>query len=215
MQHISMKTLLLILLFITCLVVFIYIADENVLENEIAFDARVMAFVAAHTTPLLIRIMRIITFFGSSQFLLPAYVVLVIFFIVKKNITYALDIAFIAISSTALMYLVKQLFKRHRPLLPAFETTDGYSFPSGHSFSSFVFCSILGYLIWMLSIKRSWKFIAVFFLLSVSVAIGLSRIILNVHFATDVIAAFCLGIVYMLLAFWVIKKRGIKKTGSY
>ena len=209
-----MKSLLLTLLFITSLFIFVYIADENVLENEIAFDTRVMAFVAAHTTPLLKRIMLIITFFGSSQFLLPFYIVLVVYFIIKKNIVHALGIAIIAISSTAIMYLLKQLFKRHRPLLPVFETTDGYSFPSGHSFSSFIFFWIMAYLLWGSSIKLVWKYAAIVSLFLSSVTIGLSRIILNVHFATDVIAAFCLGIVYILLAFWVIKKLR-KKNRAY
>lgn len=201
-----MKSLLLTLLFITSLFIFVYIADENVLEKDIAFDTRVMAFVVAHTTPLLQKIMLMITFLGSSQFLLPVYIVLVVFFMIKKNIAYALDIAIIAISSTAVMYLLKQLFKRHRPLLPVSETTDGYSFPSGHTFTSFISCSIVAYLIWISSIKPVWKYAVIASLFLGSISIGLSRIILNVHFATDVIAAFCLGIVYILLAFWIIKK---------
>ncbi len=213
-MSISKRTFLAILLFLTSLFIFIYIADENVLEKEIAFDTRVMAFVAAHTTALLKQIMLIITFFGSSQFLLPIYILLVLFFIIKKNKAYAVDIAIVAISSTAIMYLLKQLFKRHRPLLPVFETTDGYSFPSGHTFSSFIFCSILAYLIWTSSAKLVWKYVAIVSLFLSSVTIGLSRIILNVHFATDVIAAFCLGIVCILLAFWVIKKLR-KKNQAY
>lgn len=117
-----------------------------------------------------------------------------------------MNIIIIAISSTAVIYLLKHLFKRHRPLFPVFETTEGCSFPSGHSFTSFIFFSIIAYLIWMSTIKWVWKYALIVTMFLSSMTIGISRIILNVHFATDVIAAFCLGIMYILLAFWGFKK---------
>lgn len=86
LQQISIKNLAVTLLFIISLVGFIYIANENVLENEMAFDEIVMAFVAAHATPLFSRIMLKITFFGSAQFLLPAYIVLIAYLLLKKNL---------------------------------------------------------------------------------------------------------------------------------
>lgn len=206
LQHSLIKTIALTLLFLSSLFVFIYIANENVMENENAFDARVMAFVAAHTTPLFSRIMLKITFFGSAKFLLPAYIVLIAYLLLIRKSACALDIIIIAVSSTAVMYLLKHLFKRHRPLIPVFETTEGYSFPSGHSFTSFIFGSILAYLIWTSSIKWVWKYALIVSIFLSSMIIGISRIILNVHFATDVIAAFCLGIMYILLAFWELKR---------
>jgi membrane-associated phospholipid phosphatase len=205
-KQISLKAFAVGLLFIICLLVFAYIADENVLENNNSFDAKVMAFISSHRTATLIHIMQVITFFGSTQFLFPAYFILSGYLIWKKNTTYATDIIIIAISSTAVMFVLKQFFKRHRPLLPVGETLGNYSFPSGHSLSSFIFCSILAYLIWMSSIKIIWKYVAAFLLLLFSFTIGLSRIVLNLHFATDVIAGFCLGIIWVLLSFWIMKK---------
>ena len=213
LQNISLQTLAAGILFVSSLFVFTYIADENVVENEIAFDTRVMAFVVAQATPLLTRVMLKITFFGSMQFLLPAYIVLVVYLLLKKKSFYAIYIAIVAISSTAVMYLVKQLFKRPRPLIPVFETTDGYSFPSGHSFTSFVFCSILAHILWTSSHKKNWKYFATFLLLLFSISIGVSRVILNVHFATDVIASFCLGIIWVLLSFWILNKIQRRNSG--
>ena len=206
LTQISLKVLAVLLLFISCLLVFAYIADENVLENNKVFDEKVIAYVAAHSTPLLVQVMQIITFFGSSYFLLPAYIVLIVFFLLKKQKAYAIDIAIIAISSTTVMFLLKEIFKRHRPLLPVGKILLSYSFPSGHSVSSFIFCSVLAYLVWMSPIKKIWKYIVALLLLLFAAVIGLSRIILNVHYATDVIAGFCFGTVWVVISFWVMRK---------
>lgn len=206
LTQISLKVLAVLLLFISCLLVFAYIADENVLENNKVFDEKVIAYVAAHSTPLLVQVMQIITFFGSSYFLLPAYIVLIVFFLLKKQKAYAIDIAIIAVSSTAVMFLLKEIFKRYRPLLPVGKILLSYSFPSGHSVSSFIFCSVLAYLVWMSPIKKIWKYIVALLLLLFAAVIGLSRIILNVHYATDVIAGFCFGTVWVVISFWVMRK---------
>lgn len=206
LTQISLKVLAVLLLFISCLLIFAYIADENVLENNKVFDEEVIVYVAAHSNPLLVQVMQIITFFGSSYFLLPAYIVLLVFFLLKKQKTYAIDIAIIAVSSTAVLFLLKEIFKRHRPLLPVGKILLSYSFPSGHSVSSFIFCSVLAYLVWMSLIKKIWKYIVALLLLLFAAVIGLSRIILNVHYATDVIAGFCFGTVWVVISFWVMRK---------
>ena len=206
LKQVSLKVLAVTFFFIIALVLFAYIADEIVLENNSAFDLRVMNYVHTHETLQLVQIMKWVTFFGSSQFLLPAYILLIIFYVIKKNTAYAIDIAIISISSTAIMFLLKNIFKRHRPPMPIVKTIVGYSFPSGHSLSSFIFCSILVYLIFQSSLTKTLKYIISFLLLLFALTIGVSRIVLNVHFASDVIAGFCLGFVLVILAFNIMRR---------
>lgn len=206
LERITLEVFSVAFLFIVALVLFSYIADEIVLENNNVFDTEVMNYMQSHETPLLIQSMKVVTFFGSSQFLLPAYILLIVFYIIKKNTTYAIDIAIIGISSTAIMFLLKGIFRRHRPPMPIVKTIVGYSFPSGHSLSSFIFCSILVYLIFQSSLTKIFKYSISIFLLVFALTIGLSRIVLNVHFASDVIAGFCLGLVLVILSFNIMKK---------
>ena len=205
-QQISLQTITVSTLFLGSLLAFTYIANENVTEHETKFDENVISYVAVHTTPLLVKTMQIITFFGSIQFLLPCYILIITYFLLKRNKKTAINIAVIALSSTSAVFLLKQLFQRNRPGLPLIENAVGYSFPSGHSLSSFVFCSILAYILWSSSLKKVWKYAASVLLLLFSISIGVSRIILNVHFATDVIAGFCLGIIWVLVSFWIMNK---------
>ena len=206
LKRITLEVFAVTFLFIAALALFAYIADEIVLENNNVFDTEVMNYVHHHETPLLIQIMKVVTFFGSSQFLLPAYILLIVFYIIKKNTAFAIDIAIIGISSTAIMFLLKGIFKRHRPPMPIVKTIVGYSFPSGHSLSSFIFCSILVYLVFQSSLTKTFKYCISFLLLLFALKIGLSRIVLNVHFASDVIAGFCLGLVLVVLSFTMMKK---------
>lgn len=205
-KEVSSGVLFTTLLFAASLLVFAYIADENVLEKNYQFDTAVIAFVKANTSPLLVKVMLVVTFFGSFQFLIPAYILLIALLTWKKKKVIATDISIIAISSTLVMFLLKEYFKRHRPASTLVKTIAGYSFPSGHSVSSFIFCSILAYLVWHTAISSFKKYTFSLLLLLCTIAVGLSRIILMVHFATDVIAAFCFAIVWVLFSFWVIKK---------
>lgn len=204
-KKVSSEVLVTMLLFAVSLLVFAYIADENVLEKNYQFDTAIIDYVKTNSSPLLIKVMLVVTFFGSSKFLLPAYILLCAILIWKNKKVLAIDISIIAISSTLAMLLLKEYFKRHRPDSTLVKTIVGYSFPSGHTVSSFIFCSILAYLVWGTSISSNKKYTITILLLLYTIAVGLSRIILMVHFATDVIAAFCFAIAWVLSSFWVIK----------
>ena len=206
LQQTSLKLLVLAALFLLALFIFAYIAHEAVYEQEDVFDAQVHAFFLLHTTPALTDTARDLTFLGSSLFLLPAYILLIGALIIFKRKQYALDISTVALSSFLIMQVLKRVFHRKRPDLPIIKAIHTYSFPSGHSLSSFIFCSILAYLIWKSNWRVVWKWLYTVLLLLLAAAIGISRIVLNVHFATDVIAGFCLGIMWVILSFWIIHK---------
>jgi len=202
----SFKAIVLAVLFLACLLLFVYIADESVLENENAFDLQVMKWAAGHSSSTLIRIMSVVTFFGSSTFLLSTTLLLAGYYFFKRRWHYGIAILLISASSSGIMFLLKQFFKRQRPLHPYGRALVNYSFPSGHSVSSFVFCSILAYLVWQTHASKKVRIAGVFLLMCCSLLIGLSRIFLNYHFATDVIAGFCFSLAWVLLSFWVLRR---------
>ena len=75
-----------------------------------------------------------ITFLGKHQFLIPANLLLIFYFLlVKKQSWFSIRILTIALSSLVLMLLLKSLFQRKRPLSPLLEAAKGLSFPSGHA----------------------------------------------------------------------------------
>jgi len=212
-ELISLEFVVVACLFIGALFFFALIAHEVVYGNEDVFDKKVFAFLSSYSSEGFLQTMKFFTFFGSIQFLFPAYILLVLYFFIKKKFRYCIDISIISISSTGLMFGLKELFHRQRPDLPLIKSiATTYSFPSGHALSSFIFCSILIDLVWEGTIGRVWKWLFSILLLLFSFTIGISRIVLKMHYATDVIAGFCLGIVWVIISFRVIKKINFKEV---
>jgi len=101
-----------------------------------------------------------------------------------------------AIFSTAINLLVKDLVQRARPtagVVNVIATLNSYSFPSGHVMFYLGFFGFIWFLTFSLlkpSIKRS--LVLVFFSILI-VLVGLSRIYLGQHWASDVFGAYLLG----------------------
>ena len=104
----------------------------------------------------------------------------------------------VAIGGNALLNItLKGIFERARPLHDqAEEIVRGFSFPSGHSSGAVVAYGMLAYvLIRCLSLTRATRFGLPIVLAATALAftIGCSRVFIQAHFATDVLAGFASG----------------------
>lgn len=95
------------------------------------------------------------------------------------------------------MLALKWLFGRERPLAPVVESA-GYSFPSGHAFTATVFYGMGVYLVWASTRRALPRALALALGTAMALAIGLSRVYLNVHYATDVAGGWLAGLVWLL-----------------
>ena len=152
------------------------------------------------------KIMLFITFLGKHQFLIPANLFLISYFLlVKKQNWFSIRVITIAISSLVLMLLLKQLFQRKRPLSPLLKAAKGLSFPSGHAIMAVTFYGLLIYIL-QHSITIDWlKWFVTILITALIVLIGFSRIYLRVHYASDVAAGFIIGLLWLLLSLAVLK----------
>ena len=202
---VSLKLVALLAVFLLTLFIFWLIAGEIVLEHESGFDTFIFHKLAAITSPSLTKVMLFFTFLGSSEFLLPAYILITLYYLFfKKNSKLTLNVSAIGLTSTALLFLFKHIFQRARPIDPLVKNLVGFSFPSGHSFSAFTFFGLIIYILWQAKIKNTWKWIfsVVCFLIALSIAT--SRVYLHAHFASDVIAGFCLSTMWLIISFWLL-----------
>ena len=194
-----------LLMFFSMVGLFALITNEIVLENETAFDEEVFNFLNGHKSEPATKIFTFFTFFGSGTFLLPAYLIIISFYIFfSKNVRRSIKITIIGLSSTILLFTTKYYFHRQRPINPLINNVSGFSFPSGHSFSSFILCGIIIYIIAMSTISISGKWLLSFLAFLVAFVIALSRVYLRVHYASDAIAGFCLSIVWLSISFWIL-----------
>lgn len=153
------------------------------------------------------RLMLFITFLGKHQFLVPANLLLIFYFLfIARQTWYSIRVTAIALSSLVLMLLLKWLFKRKRPLSPLLKAARGLSFPSGHAIMAVSFFGLIIYCV-LHSILPEWlKVVLTILLVILIIFIGFSRIYLRVHYASDVIAGFIIGLIWLLISLLLIRK---------
>jgi membrane-associated phospholipid phosphatase len=195
--------IILVTVFAGALFVFTYLALETIQHKENSIDINFAAYSVAQASPSMIKAMRFITLFGGTAFLFVAYCLMIAFFLFKKRYAYAVGIFATSFGAWLLFKGLKILFHRARPETSLAKMPTDYSYPSGHALTSFVFCSIIAWLLWQTHVKSSQKWFMTILLLLFALSIGASRIVLGVHYATDVIGGFALGIVWAMLAWSV------------
>ena len=204
---ISIEVIILLGVFSAALFAFIGIAKMVFKERKEDFDQHAFNFLARTVSDVNTNVMQVFTFLGTHTFLIPANLALVAYFLfIKKHRWYSINVPVVALSSLLLMFLLKLIFHRNRPLTPLLEAAKGYSFPSGHALMSITFYGLLIFLVWQ-SGKNIWvKWVLTVLLALLITFIGISRVYLRVHYASDVLAGFCVGLMWLLLSLWLLRK---------
>ena len=212
-KGISLRVLVVLAITALFLFVLVFLTNEIVLGNHTSFDNSVFRYLDRYRSPGITEVLTFFTFFGSIKFLLPAYVLLSLYYIFfKKNSIRSFNIAAIGLSAGILLRLIKSIFQRHRPPNPLIENVSGFSFPSGHSFSSFTFVGVIIYILWESEVSRIVKYLGTAVLFILAAIIAFSRVYLQVHYASDVIAGFCLSFVWLALCIFILER--INKKGK-
>ena len=203
----SLEIFVLLGIFTVALIAFITIA-RMVFEGKTQnFDNRALVFIAGYVTNINTNVMQSFTFLGTHTFLIPANLLLTAWFLfIKKRHWYSIKVPAVALSSLLLMFILKLIFHRDRPVDPLLQAAKGFSFPSGHALMSVTFYGLLILIVWQ-NVKQTWlKWTLSVFLILLILAIGLSRVYLRVHYASDVLAGFAVGLVWLLLSLWILSK---------
>lgn len=81
---------------------------------------------------------------------------------------------------------------------------ETYSFPSGHAASSVVIFGLIALIAWHL-LPQPYASIAVGLLVALIVLIGISRVYLGAHYATDVLVGWLVGAVGLAIIIWIVR----------
>jgi len=125
------------------------------------------------------------------------------FFIARRQL---LEAGFIlaTLSSFVLISVVKVSVARPRPpyfsLDPAgiFQSVNQYSFPSGHVLFFVVFFGFIAYLAWLHQ-TGSARIVVIAICSALVILIGLSRVYLGAHWASDVVGSYIIGILWLFV----------------
>jgi undecaprenyl-diphosphatase len=111
--------------------------------------------------------------------------------------------------------LLKPIFGRVRPLGPdGSELAQGWSFPSGHTSGAVVAYGMLAYLALRLLSPR-WHLPALIVAVTLAFSIAVSRVMLQVHFASDVLAGLASGVAWLALCITLLELLHWWRSATY
>ena len=109
---------------------------------------------------------------------------------------------------------LKQFFQRPRPdVVPHLREVMTMSFPSGHALTSAVVYLTLGALSMRIAERRVTKFYCMAVAMLITALVGASRVYLGVHYPTDVLAGWLIGLSWALLC-WLVE-RGLERRAGW
>lgn len=202
----SVELIIVLILFLFSLIALAFIINSIFELDNTNFDLRVFDSIRPFISDTNTRIMRFITIFATGQFLVPANITLALIFLLKKHRWYSLTVPVVSLGSFIVMSSAKHLFSRARPDDPVLRAAMGFSFPSGHAMSAMTFYGLLIYLVWKNVNSLLLRWILTFLLVVFIHLIGFSRIYLRVHYASDVMAGFSLGLIWLVLSLWAVHR---------
>ena len=186
---------------IAAISIFILVAPVFVVEKKDILDMMTFQYLDQYVSDTNTHIALFVTFFGTGTFLIPLYTIIIFKLTRSGNQNEALIVFEISTSSLILGEALKEIFKRPRPMLHHLDGAGGFSFPSGHTLGAFTLCGILLYLTYKSKFYNNIKLLLYFGFFLISVMIGLSRIYLHVHYASDIIGSFFAALIWFMLYF--------------
>lgn len=170
------------------------------------FDSWFYKEMIERMNPKMTMTMIFITESGSSI----AIVILCLgFFLFKKTRAHwAFPVTISVVSAFIANLLLKLMFARERPNILRLVDESSYSFPSGHAMVNMAFYTMVFLLAWRYIKNKKSRYLISCLCIIMPVLIGLSRIYLGVHYATDVIVGWLLGMTVSIIVFnFFVKKR--------
>lgn len=179
---------------------------ENFVNQEmlIGFDQWVNFYIGTLWNPLLNKLMIFVTHIGGTISLSILSAILLVFFMSKRKWRYSTLLIASMTGGEIIKTVVKYIVGRDRPLNSLIEA-NGYSFPSGHATLSIIFFSILIYYFKNHVANKTQRYITVSISVFLIIAIGFSRVYLSVHWPTDIVAGYALGLFWLTLLILILE----------
>ncbi len=195
-----------IVLSLALFVLFLELTWDVVFAEITAFDSSVMNFIYTFRNLDFAKYFLFFTDLGDWQTIIFLGVVLFALFLMLGKKRKALFFFGTLASSEIFYLLVKLVIARPRPsVFYSLVSRSGFSFPSGHAVGSVVFYGFAAYLLAGMFKKRLPKILIWLLGVFVVLNVGLSRIYLGVHWTSDVLGGWLLGLSIAIFSIFFMK----------
>ncbi len=170
-----------------------------------ALDDSLAATLRASASTFTLTLFARLTHFGDTAVLAVLAVVVAVALWLRGRRMLATGWVVALAGNGLLTRAFKHSFERVRPVhTHEIAVADGFSFPSGHSSSSLVAYCMLAFLAFRLLPAR-WHRPALLLAVAIVVTVGWSRVVLQVHFASDVLAGWITGSAWLACCLLVLR----------
>lgn len=134
----------------------------------------------------------------------------ILYLVWERKASRALALGAVVVFGSGFSSFLKLLFQRPRPSLSPLVIESSYSFPSGHAMNSLIIYLCLVFYVILKIKNRKLKY---FLMLTNGVfvcLIGMSRIYLGVHFASDVLVGYTIAFIWFGLTALFVRRFGLR-----
>jgi undecaprenyl-diphosphatase len=205
-RHKQVQVLLVALLIVVGTWAFLELAGDALEEDTRAFDRWFLNALRHPEDPewprgprWLVEVGRDVTALGSSAVLALMTVVVIAYLVLQGKYGAMWFVIITTASGGLLSHVLKEFFGRERPNPVACIWVSSPSFPSGHAMLAAVVYLTLGILLARIEPRPLFKVYFLGVAMALTGLVGISRVYLGVHYPTDVLAGWTVGLVWALL----------------
>ncbi|NLE07097.1 MAG: phosphatase PAP2 family protein [Parcubacteria group bacterium] len=172
-------------------------------------DQTILQFFAENRIGWVSLLMLIITYSGGLLMVGAITFLSILALYIRKYKVFILPLFVSVFGSTLTVLVFKQIFYRARPLSEAFYLETSLSFPSAHTAVATALYGLLIYILYKSKLKS--KFLLIAGLCLLIFLIGFSRLYLGVHYFSDVLMGYLLGLIWIWISIKLSKNKSIAK----
>ena len=165
----------------------------------VRFDVALSHLAQAWATPVTLALAVFFSDVGDVLALTLVSVAIVAWLLMRGRPALAWGCALAILINSLTVRVLKRLFERERPAGATEWLTSGHSYPSGHAAGSLMVLGLLAWLLWPQLAPRWRSWLALVAVLCIA-AIGAARVLLQVHYPSDVLGGWLIAGAVLVLA---------------
>jgi membrane-associated phospholipid phosphatase len=185
-----------LIVYLVILGVVAWLSTEVWEKEAFSFDRSFLLWLHQFANPQLDRVMLFFTSLGDPPTVVTIFLMTIVWLVLKRHYTDGIRFAIACAGGIVINQEMKLFFAKPRPeLWPRLITDMTFSFPSGHAVGSMI---IYGFMAHILAKElQQYKLYIYAIAITIIIATGLSRLYLGVHYPTDIIAGYGVGILWL------------------
>lgn len=178
---------------VVLLAVLVTRAWPPLVDTDLRVDSAIHEW--ASTAPWAVAASRVLAWLGSVTVASVLAAVVVVVLLIARRRRTALAVALVAAVAPLITHYLKLVVGRERPTWPdPFVTLSDPAFPSGHATAGIAVWCVCGIALGALVRDRSWGAVLALPFVVLGIAIGISRLVLGVHWPSDVVGGWCVAL---------------------